>query len=278
MPLQPPAPILISDRFPALLHALLDLLESLSEADWQRPTVAVGWSVKDIALHLLGDELGQLSWRRDRFSDFGGSLDNWDELIQFINRRNALWVEATRRLSVPVLLDWLRHAGEEVNIFLAAQDPFALGGAVDWAGSQPAPVWLDIAREFTERWHHQQHIRAAVGKPGCTEAYFLQPVLAAFIRGLPRVYREVSAAPGTCVTVQITGEAGGVWSVRREANAWQLYEGQPEQPNASVQLSQEIAWRLFTRGVDKAEARAAARLRGDLALAETALETISILA
>ncbi len=53
------------------------------------------------------------------------------------------------------------QTGEQTNAYFQRVDPFAMGGPVSWAGPEPAPVWLDVAREFTERWHHQQHIRAA---------------------------------------------------------------------------------------------------------------------
>lgn len=43
----------------------------------------------------------------------------------------------------------------------------ALGGPVEWAtGSDPAPAWLDIAREYMERYIHQRQIRDATGRPG----------------------------------------------------------------------------------------------------------------
>jgi uncharacterized protein (TIGR03083 family) len=61
---QPPPPILVSDLFPELLDALLRLLGSLSTDAWQRPTVCPGWCVHDVALHLLGVEVGNLSRRR----------------------------------------------------------------------------------------------------------------------------------------------------------------------------------------------------------------------
>jgi uncharacterized damage-inducible protein DinB len=40
---------------------LLNLLTSLSEAQWALPTAAPDWSVKDIALHLLDVDLGWLA-------------------------------------------------------------------------------------------------------------------------------------------------------------------------------------------------------------------------
>ncbi len=51
--LRKPAPILVADRFPDLLDALLDVLGSLTPDEWERPTAAAGWTVRDVALHLL---------------------------------------------------------------------------------------------------------------------------------------------------------------------------------------------------------------------------------
>ena len=50
------------------------------------------------------------------------------------------------------------------------------------------------------------------------------------------------------------------------------------QATATVELGQDRAWRLFTKGISKEEARRVARIEGDEALAERALETVSILA
>ncbi|HLI07692.1 MAG TPA: maleylpyruvate isomerase N-terminal domain-containing protein [Ktedonobacteraceae bacterium] len=42
--------------FPAERKQLLLLLSQLDESEWHRPTICPGWTVKDIALHLLGDD------------------------------------------------------------------------------------------------------------------------------------------------------------------------------------------------------------------------------
>ena len=44
---------------------LLELLRSLTPADWQRPTPARQWTVQDVAAHLLDDSLRTLSMLRD---------------------------------------------------------------------------------------------------------------------------------------------------------------------------------------------------------------------
>ena len=48
--------------------------------------------------------------------------------------------------------------------------------------------------------------------------------------------------------------------------------------DATVELDEDRAWRLFTKGISKEEARQTARIEGDEALAERALDTVSILA
>src|SRR5258707_12794436 len=85
----------------------------------------------------------------------------------------------------------------------------ALGDPVSWVGPAPAPVWLDIAREYTEQWMHQAQIRDAIGVGGIRERRLFAPVLATFMLALPHALRGVIAPEGTRLRVVITGEAGG---------------------------------------------------------------------
>jgi uncharacterized protein (TIGR03083 family) len=57
--------VAVTHLFPPERASLVELLASLGAEQWQAPTVCLGWSVKDIALHLLGDDIGLLSRRRD---------------------------------------------------------------------------------------------------------------------------------------------------------------------------------------------------------------------
>jgi hypothetical protein len=92
---------------------------------------------------------------------------------------------------------------------------------VTWAGPEPAPVWLDVAREYTERWHHHQQIRDALGRPALTAPRLFAPVLDTLVRALPHTFRDVQAPDGTHVKLTITGDAGGVWSLVRDER-WSL--------------------------------------------------------
>jgi hypothetical protein len=153
-----------------------------------------------------------------------------------------------------------------------------MGEPVSWAGPDPAPVWLDLAREYTERWHHQQHVRDAVGREGLREPRFFAPVLETFVRALPLTFRDTRAVEGTLVALTISGPAGGRWCLRREGESWELYESAPCIPQAEVIVDQDVAWRLFTRGLSKEEALPLVTLVGDTSLGERVLDTVSIIA
>ena len=206
------------------------------------------------------------------------SLSTWEDLLAFINELNHTWVTAARRISPQLLCDLLAHLGPQMEAYFSSLDPFASGEPVSWAGPQPAPVWLDLAREYTERWHHQQQIRDAVGRPGLYEPTLFAPVIDAFVRALPHTFRSFDAPAGVSVQLTILGPAGGHWVVRREDSVWILLVGEDPAAQSLVTLAAEDAWKIFTRGLRGPQARARADLRGDLTLASKILEMTSVIA
>ena len=277
MTIKRPGEIVVVDRFAPLRTRLLELLADLSEDDWARPTSAGRWSVKDVAAHLLGGDVGILSRKRDGFRPSGAATGNYHDLVELINRLNAEWVLAARRVSPRLLRELLAFTGPEVEAYFYSLDPRAMGDPVSWAGPDPAPVWFDLAREFTERWHHQQQIRDATGKPSLYDPYFFSPVLDAFVRALPYSFRHASAQDGTVVRFEISGGAGGVWFLVRIGQAWELALESDTEPAADVVVPQDTAWRMFTKGVDGEGARAQAVIRGEADLVSPIFRTVSII-
>jgi uncharacterized protein (TIGR03083 family) len=276
--MKPLPPVHTIDLFAPERDALVALLESLAPDEWNAPTVCDGWSVKDIATHILSDDLGNIARGRDGYR--GGWFDapSWEALLAFINRQNEQWVDTMRRLSPRLICELLRFSGERFVATMRARDLDAIGDPVSWAGPEPAPVWLDVAREYTERWLHQQQIRDAVGRDGLKDRGMFHPVLDAFVRALPYTYRDVAAPDGTHVRMIVEGDAGGAWSLVRVDGRWGLCTDVDAPPAASVTLDQETAWRLFTKGLTPEAARDRATLEGDAALATVALTMVSIIA
>lgn len=159
----------------------------------------------------------------------------------------------------------------------ASRDPNVLAPyGVSWAGEEKSANWFDTAREFTERWHHQQQIRLAVNRPGIMTPELYYPVLDCFMRALPFTYRDVPAKPGANVRITVNGECGGAWNLQREPSCWRLLDEPQGQIVSEMAIPQEIAWRIFTKGIDRESARAQVKITGDPALALPVLRMVSI--
>jgi uncharacterized protein (TIGR03083 family) len=264
--------------FPDLLAGLLDLTASLTADQWAAQVPRKRWTVKDVALHLLGGDVGILSRARDGYAASTSSATDHAELVAFITQLNDSWVQAAQRISPELLGELLLFTGTRVDAYFRSLDPAALGERVSWVGPDPAPNWMGIAREYTERWHHQQHMREATARAGFTEPRFLAPALDTFVRALPYAYRGVAAREGTVVELMVTGDGGGIWSLLRDGARWRLFAGQSEKADAAVSLPQEIAWRLWTKWFPRADAVNLATVRGDVQLAEPVFDMTSVIA
>lgn len=278
--LLPVAPILLADRFAALHPELIGVLRGLDQEDWSRPTACAEWSVKDIAAHLLDGNVRRLSFQRDRFRPPSDDpVQTYPELVAYLNRLNAEWVTAARRMSPEVLVQLLELTGPQVAEFFLSLDPF--GPAlfpVAWAGEEDSHNWFDIAREYTERWLHQQQIREAVGAPGLTGREWLHPVLDVFLRALPFSFRALERDAGCAMGIEIQGEAGGDWTLLRASEGWQLFAGSLPRPEASIRLSQDTAWRLLSKGLRGGQAGERVTILGDPDLGSAFLRTLSVMA
>jgi len=279
--MNPVEPIFTVELFPGLSAELHGVQKNLPPEAWNLPTACADWTVKDVTAHMLGGTISRLSFGRDRLAHARlGSLKlDYEALVQAIDRQNAEWVEFARRFSYPLLVDFLVLTDPQLYEYFKALPPFeASGPPVSWAGEAQSPNWFDIAREYTEKWLHQQHIREAVGRPVLDERKYLFPVLDTFLRALPHAYRNLAAASGTCIGFCITGEAGGDWTLQREGSAWRLYAGRASGVAARVSLDQDTAWRLFTKGIRPEKARSGMQLEGDTVLGMPILQMVSIMA
>jgi len=275
-----PAPLPPIHALEALVETdarLLTLLDGLSSADWDRPTIVPRWRVRHVAGHLLDTALRRLSIVRDGFAADGPASGAPEDVRAFVDRVNAEGVAVYGRLSPPVLTALMRVAVADLHAHLRALDPQAPAAfAVSWAGETTSPVWFDIARELTERWHHQQQIRLAVDRPGLMTPALYHPVLDCFMRVLPHAFRHVEAAEGTHVECRVEGDAGGTWRLVRAGQRWQLTGDDLTGPAARVVIPQALAWRLFTKGLGRAEREAALVVEGARTLAEPLLTAVAI--
>ena len=273
-----PAPILCAHLLRKVDAGLLELLGCLRADEWDLATVAPHWQVRDVAAHLLDTVLRKLSLVRDRWSVEEPAIRSPRDLATLVNRLNREGVTVFRRLSPSILISCMSLACRESAEFHESLDPFAPAAfAVSWAGEERSLNWFDTARELTERWHHQQQIRLATGRHGLMIPELYHPVLDCFMRGLPHAYRRVEAQPGTVVRVEVSGDCGGVWQIEREAPNWVLVRPQ-DRWDSRIVVPQEIAWRVFTRGIPQAEAEMQVRIEGNREIGVHVLKATAIVA
>ena len=263
--MEKPQQINLIHLLPELDELLIDLLSQLSLDEWHKQTIAPQWKVKDVAVHLLDGNLRTLSMLRDQFyGETPEAINSYEDLVKFLNQLNADWVKATKRLSPKVIVDWLKVSGKEYCDFLQSLNPEEKAVlSVAWAGENESKNWFHIAREYTEKWHHQQQIRLAVGKEKVLLSdkwYF--PYLDTSVRALPHHYRNTKGQKDDVIQFIFEGESQKNWFLHF-TEKWNLLTATKEKPTTVVKIKDAYAWRVFTKGMTKEEAIEKSTITGD---------------
>jgi len=275
--LSPVGPIPVADLLVAERQLLLDLLAGLGPGEWDRPTECPAWSVTGIVLHLLGDDLSILSRQRDGRSSpvaLAAAAQGWDQLFTLLDRHNEAWVEAANSLGVSTALvcDLLRLTGDWTHHWYTTVDPERLGEPVPWAGPEPAPYWFLAAREYLERWIHHQQIRRAIGTPPLDEARWVIPAVATAVRGFPAGLSLLPAKADTTISIVLPNAA---WTVRKDPEQWNLYDGAATDATARMSLGLDDAALIFSRALSSAELARRISIDGDQTLGATVVAGLS---
>ncbi len=265
---------------PELDQLLFKLLEGLSAEDWGQQTISPKWKVKDVAVHLLDGNLRTLSMLRDKYyGEKPENINSFEDLIDFLNRLNADWVKATKRLSPKVIIDLLKSSGKEYCDYLATLDLNDKAGfSVAWAGENESKNWFHIAREYTEKWHHQQQIRLAVGdEQELLEEKWYLPYLDTSVRALPHHYRNVEGKEVDLVKFTFLGKTEKSWFLYYD-NGWELLSSTNQEPSSEVKIRDSYAWKIFTKGIKREEAIENSEIIGDKKLGEKIFDMIAVMA
>jgi uncharacterized protein (TIGR03083 family) len=263
-----PLPIVDTRRaFRPLSLEIVDMLGAMAAGDWERPTMAPRWRVRDVVAHMVDTALRRLSLQRDR-PEAALPLLTDSELVVLINDLNATWVRTAGRFSPRVLTDLYAHASSALADFMESLDLHAAARLpVSWAGERQSAQWLDIGREFTEVWHHGSQVREAIGAEPFSNPRWLRAVLQIAMHAVPYAYREVTASPGVTVAIRVTGRASGAWYAEYDGRRWTVEEGELANPTTAATMPDEVAWRLLFNALSPADIRARIHVEGDADLA-----------
>jgi len=269
------------DLFPLLDQQLIKLLRSLSKEDWDKKTISPHWTVKDVAAHLLDGNIKAISMYRDHhIPGKPPGVKTYQDIVNYLNAFNEDWIRAMKRVSPALITDLLEITGSDFYNLLSSLDPYEKSlFSVAWAGEEESLNWFHIAREYTEKWHHQQQIRLAVGRDELLysrELYY--PYLETSMRALPYHYRSVEAPDGTAITFNVDVEGGAEWVLLKNKENWELLTELNTLPDCSVTIPKELAWRIFSKEVFRDEVLHRITVNGKKEWGEHILNVVAVMA
>lgn len=267
--------------FEEIQQELVSLLKSLSAEEWEYETSSSTWNVKDIAAHLLDGDLRRLSLHRDKHTlpNPSDPINDYESLVDFLNALNNTWARVSKRLSPELLIELTEFTTPKVVQHLKSLDPKGTAlFSVGWAGETESENWFDIAREYTEKWHHQQQIREATGRPLLVQKKWLSPLISTLIRGVPAVYnKHVTNVKNEIIKIYILGITDNIWFLANEYGDWQLFEANNKSADTIIEIDVDTAWRLFTKNITEDEALRRINVSGNTELGNLITKTVSFM-
>ena len=243
-------PIETLSLFPDLNQELIYFLADLKAHEWLLPTALPGRNVKDLAAHLVDGSMRRIAAQRDHFKiETDRDLSNYDQLVEHVQELNREWMLAMRRLSPRLLVEMIKKYDKDVvEIFSDLKPEDEAMWPVAWAFVPFTPNWFDIAREYTERWHHQMQMRMATSRPLLLSERFLRPVYETFLIALPGHLNRCCFPDDKehLLELEITGELNLRKRVRYNNQQWESFDNLLIPAQTHVKIPAQLGWILFT--------------------------------
>jgi uncharacterized protein (TIGR03083 family) len=231
---------------------LLTVLRSLDDEDWSLPTRCPGWSILDLAAHLIGDDLGYIAGHRDAHHGTEPPPGlGAERFITWLDELQDDWVRAARRLSPRLTIELLAWLDDRMVETIRADDSRAEDATVSWASDGLVPRWLDHGRELTERWIHHQQIADALGRPTEATGETLARVLDILRWAYPPGLEDIAAPEGAGVVIAVDGWGlSMVWTLVCSTAGWSFDPVDDAQVIARMTMTPEQAWRQLTNNLE----------------------------
>jgi uncharacterized protein (TIGR03084 family) len=200
----------VLDDFTAEQTDLYQLLVSLSDGEWRRPTPAAGWDVRDQVSHLAHTEELALDTAENGPHSLSAEIERYGGDGQAMLDAG---VDRGRAMTPTEALDWWWTAAARNREGLAALDssvrvPWGLG--MGWRAF--------VTARLMEHWAHGLDVRAGVNRPG-TDTARLRHVAWIGVNAVPYALAVAGVEPpaGRVLRVELVpppgaGEPGEVWA------------------------------------------------------------------
>lgn len=104
------------------------------------------------------------------------------------------------------------------------------------------------------------------------------PFIDTLMFAFPHTLTEVEAEPGIVVSIEVTTDIGGIWSIIKTANGWSLDKNNNFQASAKLFIDPETAWKLFSKSWKPEQVISKVKIDGDSSLAKQALHMVAVMA
>ncbi len=268
--------------FPKLTEEFLRLLREIEPSGWLKPSPIKGRTIKDLVSHVINGSLRNISMQRDNFMDNSNvpTIKSYDDLVNHIQKMNTDWMNVSRRLSPKILIYLLEYSDKEFYEFLKSKNPNEKAlFSVAWAGETESENWFDIAREYTEKWHHQMQIRLALDKSILLDTEYTEPLYDTFMLALPHLYREFNNFEnGTKIKISMTGKLNKSWIIEWQTDKWIFTDSNKSDIYTSVEIPDDIAWIIFTNTDRKKEKyKTKIKISGDKSVGLRLLDLVTVM-
>ncbi|MET7647997.1 maleylpyruvate isomerase family mycothiol-dependent enzyme [Streptomyces sp. NPDC005426] len=229
-----------ADAWTHSIESIAELVNPLTEGEWNGRTPCPNWSVRDIVSHIIGMECEQLgdprpihTLPRDLFhvqSDIARYME-----MQVDVRRHHTAPEMTSELEYTII----RRSRQLRN---ETRDPETMTRA-PLGAEQTLEVALRM-RAF-DVWVHEQDLRTALGKPGNLDSPGAAIVRDTLLLALPKVVaKDAGAPPNSAVVLDVHGPVEFLRTVRVDADGRGSVDGAPSLGPA-VTLAMD--WETYVR-------------------------------
>ena len=213
--------------FQELNAKLIELIPGISWVQWNKDTARKDWKVKDIAIQILDASKHNLLPLANGFES------------------NPVQLNTSEYFSADTLIVELQFLQEQLNSYF--NDNTIIWGQLN-AGT-PASSQLDIFKFYAQIWLYQQQIRQSLGASLLLDSNFYHPFLAYCLHFLPSHFKDFHSPIGTLISIEVVGNSRGLWSLIRRDHYWEL-SVYHKHSDAQVYIDQNIAWILFSGGID----------------------------
>ena len=199
---------------------LSDVLGSLQDDDWSRPSRCDGWSLADVVLHLAQTNEMAIGSAQGRFTDALETLTKGVQAAGNVDDGADLMVRHQRGAPPDAVRERWQQSADGLRAAISDNDPHR---RVDWVAGTLTVRTLTVTR-LAETWIHTGDVADALGS-ALSPAERLRYIARLGWRTLPYAFSRAGRALSGPVAFELEGPTGAEWSFQPGEDASTIIRG-----------------------------------------------------